>query len=470
MDDIVDYSKKLNEQTNKFKKITIIISAIILVFSFSIGYYVAYRINTDESKEKTQVKFNTIYDILKNEWYYGKDDDNIENTLLDRAIYGMVDTNKDPFTRYLTSLGSLADTYEGLGISIMEYKEYFVITEVTSLDNIEAGLKVGDIIKEIDGVSLANKSSSDLKDLLNSEYVNLLIERNNNEYTIRCHVTTYSPVTVFKNFDYSPDFAYIKIDEFGVDTGSEFENYLQEAKSFNYKKLILDLRDNPGGYISSVVDCADLLMDKGKVVLTTKDKDGNSYSYKTTTNKKYDFNQIIVLINENSASGAEALSAALNENMNDKVILYGERTYGKGSAQKTIYFTDGTYFHYTYALWYTPLDHTINKQGVDAEVTYVKKGVYTYSFSKTELEEGNYGEDVKNLQNILKELNYYTGDVTGIFDSLLKDSLISYQHNNGIEETGKLDTLTIRYILKDNYISQIKDYNDEVLRVIEEYK
>lgn len=471
MDDIVDYSRRLKEETKKQKKFFIIICIIVVILSFSIGFYASYAFNhNEENKDKT--KLDMIYEILKDEWYYGKEDENIEKSLIDRAIYGMLDTQKDPFTRYLTSLGSLATSYEGLGITIVEYKEYFLITEVASFINMDdnTGLKKGDILKEIDGNTLANKSSDYIKTLITGkEEVDMLVERNGVDITVKGYITTYEPVTVFKDFSYSSEVAYVRISEFGQNTKEELENYLDEAKVAGYNKLVIDLRDNPGGYITSVVDCVDLFLEKNKVVLETKDRNDNVYSYKTNDNDKYVFSNIAILINNNSASGAEAFSAAMNEHLNDVVELIGVTTYGKGSAQKTVYFSDGTYFHYTYALWYTPSGNTINKVGVAPETVYTGNGTHLIAFNKVVLEENNYGEDVRNLQQILKILGYYNGEITGFFDSDLKQSVISYQVFNNIEQTGKLDDLTIRYILKDIYDDRVEDYNNEVINVVNRY-
>ena len=413
MDDIVDYSKKLDEETKKQKKIFIVICSLVAFFAFAIGFYASYAFNYDSERENAKNKFDTIYSILSEEWYYGKYDDNIEKTLIDNAIYGMLDPQTDPFTRYLTSLGSLASSYEGLGIAITKYKEYFMITDLVSKINIDAGFKEGDILKSIEGNSLANKDISYIKTLItHKDSVTIMVERNGQELTLTGYITVYTPVTVFKDFSLSDELAYIQITEFASDTSDYLNTYLSQAKNAGYNKLILDLRDNPGGYITSVVDCADLLMGKGKVVLTTKDKDNNAYSYKTSSNDKYDFSEIVVLINNNSASGAEALAAALNENMGDIVDLIGVTTYGKGSAQKMIYFTDGTYFNYTYALWYTPNDNSIHKVGVSPETTYTGSGIHLLPFAKVTLQKNDYGTDVYNLQVILKELDYYTGELT----------------------------------------------------------
>lgn len=470
MDDIVDYSKKLDEETKKTKKFWIIVCVISVLLSFSVGFYISYVFNSSKKDNENMTKLEEIYGILKDDWYYGTEYENIEKTLIDKAIYGMMDLEKDPFTRYLTSLGSLATSYEGLGITISEYKEYFVISDIVSKVNIDSGFKKGDIIKKIDNVSLENKTTDDIKTLIeNKESVEIVVERSGlGEITLIGYITTYSPVTVFKDFS-NEEMAYIRISEFAMDTAEYLDEYLSEAKQEGYNRLVLDLRDNPGGYISSVVSCADFFMGKEKIVLTTEDKKGNSYSYKTSSDDKYDFDKIVVLINQNSASGAEALSAALNENMGDIVELVGVKTYGKGSAQKTVYFTDGTYFHYTYALWFTPNNNTIQKKGVSPEVAYVGSGIHLLNFNKVELEKTAYGVDVYNLQVIMKTLGYYNGELTSYFDETLETSIKTYQTSIGIAETGKLDKLTIRYILAKYYDDKVADYKNEVLQVIEDY-
>ena len=381
----------------------------------------------------------------------------------------MLDTQKDPFTRYLTSLGSLATSYEGLGITISPYKEYFVITEVASKVNIDAGFKKGDLLISIDGQDLANIETEYIKTLIeNKNTVNVVVERDGNRLTIAGYITTYTPVTVFKDFS-NEEMAYIKITEFDMDTAQYLETYLEESKNSGYNKLIIDLRDNPGGYISSVVDCADLFLEKGKVVLSTKNKAGESYNYKTSFNDKYDFSKIVILINNNSASGAEALSAALNENLGDVVDLVGVTTYGKGSAQKTIYFTDGTYFHYTYALWFTPNGNSIQKVGIAPEREYIGSGLHLMNFNGITLKRSDYGTEVYNLQVIMKTLGYYNGEYTSYYDETLENSIKAYQADNGIETTGELDETTIRYLLAKVYEDQLADYNNEISEVLNYY-
>ena len=150
MDDIVDYSKKLSEETKKLKKTFIILCVIVAFFAFAIGFYASYVFNEGNKSSKEKDKLDAMYSILSEEWYYGKYDGNVKDTLID-TVYGMFDSGIDPFTRYLSSLGSLADSYTGLGIAVTEYKEYFMITEVSSKINANQGFQKGDILKSIDG-------------------------------------------------------------------------------------------------------------------------------------------------------------------------------------------------------------------------------------------------------------------------------------------------------------------------------
>lgn len=431
------------------KKITrnwIIALSLVLIFSFFMGFYFNYRIN-----EKPKSKLEIIQEIMENEWYYGIDDEELETTLETKMILGMLDLNKDPFTRYLTSLGALADSYKGIGISAALYGEYFIIDEVSSKNAVDDGIKKGDILVEINGIDLKYKTLDELTSLIansNSDNVTLKVIRNNNELYIHTEVTQYDPLTVFsKDYD---GVAYARISEFNIDTASYLQDYFDSLMG-DKTNLILDLRGNPGGYISSVVEVMDLFVQKDKIVMSTKNKNGDMEVYKTQDNNYYLFNKIVVLIDENSASGAEALSAALNYHLDNTVTLYGNTTYGKGSAQKTITFSDGTYFHYTYALWNTPSGETINKVGVEAEVKKVNTGISTLTFTGNELNLYDYGNDVLSLQKILKEENLYNGPLHGFMDEETVEALEIFQTNNSLEVSGVLDIETLRHILKMIY-------------------
>ena len=413
-----------------------------VIFSFFGGYYFSYRLN-----EKEKTKLEIIQDIMENEWYYGIDDEDIKTTLQDKMILSVMDLEKDPYTRYLTSLGTLADSYTGLGLEITTYGEYFIVTNVSSKTSIEDGVKVGDVILSINEVDIKNKDITELSTLMGVGNVALKVLRGNNEVLINTRVTSYDPVTVFTK-EYGNKTSYIRISEFNRDTASHIEDYLSTLP-VSYTKLIIDLRGNPGGYVSAVGEVLDLFVTKDKVAITTIDKHGNKDITKTKDDSCYIFNDIYVLIDGDSASGAEALAAALDYHLDDIVTLYGETTFGKGSAQKTYYFDDGTYFHYTCALWYTPEGITINHKGVDPEVKVSNDTISKYTLYNKELELYDYGAEVKSIQEILVKLGYYDlNRVHSFIDEAMVEAIKEFQEDNGLTVTGKVDTNTLRYLSK----------------------
>lgn len=451
----------MEEKKSKRNWITAI--CLVLIFSFFSGYYLSYRINENEKS-----KLEIIQEIMEEEWYYGIDDENIKQTLETRMILGMLDMEKDPFTRYLTSLGTLADTYTGIGIGVTIYGKYFIVDEVSSKSAIEDGIKVGDVIISINETSVENKTLEELNEIIGtSENIALKIVRNNdfnNPLTIYTKVTTYDPITVFTK-EYNNGISYVKITEFNLDTSELLDSYFSTLTG-EYSNLVLDLRGNPGGYISAVRDVLDLFVPDNKIAMTTVDKNGRTTYVKTQNSDFYIFNEIVILIDGNSASGAEALSAAMNYHLGDVVTLYGDTTYGKGSAQKTYYFSDGTYFHYTYALWNTPAGNTINHIGVSPEIVSINEGISSLTLYTSELELYSYGEEVLSLQKLLKMLNYYSGPLHSFMDEELANCLKKFQEDNSLTISGKVDNETLRYISKLMYDDKQNYLNTELETVI----
>ena len=430
------------------------ITFMVMIFSFFTGYYFCYRIN-----EKDKSKLEIIQNIMENEWYYGIDDDNLSESLETKMILGMLDSNKDPYTRYLTSLGSLADSFKGVGISVHIYGDYFIVDEVNSDHAFKADIRVGDILTKVNGIDVKNKTLEELNALITSYEgkAALTIKRDGVTLTILVPILEYTPITVFGE-EYG-NVSYVKISEFNLDTSSALDSYFNKLPS-NCTNLILDLRGNPGGYINSVRDVLDLFLPRNKIVMTTVDKHGDNVVIKTQDNDMYLFDKIVVLIDENSASGAEALAAALDYHLDDIVTLYGNTTYGKGSAQTTYTFKDGTYFHYTYALWYTPGGYTINKIGVKPEITIQNNGISTMKFSGVQVNLYDYGEDVLYIQKFLAKLGYET-PLHSFFDEEMAYALVEYQTDYNLTITGEADAQTLRHMIKLMYDDKVKYQTEE---------
>ena len=173
------------------------------------GYYFCYRIN-----EKSKSKLDIIQEIMEEEWYYGKYDSNFHSNLETRMILGMLDMEKDPFTRYLTSLGTLADSFKGIGIAVNVYGEYFIIDEVNSVHAASDGIRVGDILTKVNDTDLKNKTLEELNSLINSSDngVKLTLIRDEDTIEINTSVKQYEPVTVFSKEYPNASYVLLKYD------------------------------------------------------------------------------------------------------------------------------------------------------------------------------------------------------------------------------------------------------------------
>ena len=168
---------------------------------------------------------------------------------------------------------------------------------------------------------------------------------------------------------------YLQVTEFDEVTVSQFKSGLASLKKQGAKKLIIDLRDNPGGLLTSVVDIASQILPKGTIVYT-EDKNGNKKYYKDTKNEQLDM-PLCVLVNGNSASAAEILSGAVKDR--NTGTLVGETTFGKGIVQGFFEVGDGSYVKLTYSSYYTPAGHNIHKKGIKPDVEVKDNTTVSYT-------------------------------------------------------------------------------------------
>lgn len=452
------FAYNVDSEVTRIKRFAAIMVLIVALFFFSFGAYFSFLYINSANNQSTPInKFNKIYETLVNEWYYGPEYMDVDEQLIMNAIEGMFDREKDAYTRYVPTVDFLQTSAKGIGISLIEYNDYFYITSVNSSH--ANMLKIGDVITAIDGVTTKGVPLENISSFTaGKDEVEITYIRGEDTKLARVSIKEYNVITVFSDKDFSEEASYVRIQEFGMNTARELEVILDDISKEN---LILDLRDNPGGFIDSVLQIGDLFLEGNKTILETRNKDGDSHYYKTSDNDKYEFNKIIILINDGSASGSEALAAALSEHLGDKVILYGETTYGKGSAQKNIPLGDGSVLSYTYALWYSPNGNSINKVGVSPQIEdkVTRLNIYDY-----DLELYSHGEFVAALQYVLTELGYKTTEweTPNYFSNELVTVLTDFQQEKGIEQTGKLDKRTRRYIAAEIKDKQVSDNNTQL--------
>lgn len=348
---------------------------IVMIFSIGIGILMCFggiSIITGKNylavtKDLKKV-VDTYYAIVDN--YYGELD---RDKLIDGAVEGMISSVGDTFTSYsdTDSASSFDETingsYEGIGCTVatLEDGTISVIDMFEDSPSYKAGLKVGDIILKVDGESYEGKNSNDISNYIKNSgksKIVLTVKRDNEEKDISINLSKVEiPHVSGKVIEQdSKKIGYIKISLFASNSYKQFKNKLDELEKSNIDDLIIDVRDNSGGYLSSVTDICNLFLDKGKVIYQLEDSKGKVKKKDTTKEKrKYD---IVVLINGGSASASEILASAIKESYGGDIV--GTNSYGKGTVQQTKKLLDGSMIKYTTQKWLTPDGNSINEVGV----------------------------------------------------------------------------------------------------------
>lgn len=370
--------KKIKNKKDKiatFNLIEVIVIIIMtsLVVSVSTGIIVYknyYKIDKTSSNKDYLKELEYAYNNILNSYVEKVD----EKELTNAAIKGMYNYLGDPYTSYLDKdstdnlMDRLKGEYKGIGVEITTNESGTVV--MTVFENSpaeEAGIMVGDIITKVKGVDVNGKTTSEVSNMIKSTNGNVEIEVNRGGITktLTLKVSTVSIKSVIKNkYDKT---GYLRIETFSNTTYKQFKENLETLEKDGIENLIVDVRNNGGGFLNSAVEIAELFVEKGKPIygLQTKDK---KEMYKDTTKEKRDY-KVMVLINGGSASASEVLAAALKESYG--ATLLGTKSYGKGTVQDTSELESGGMIKYTTAYWLTPKGVTINEKGLtpDIEVT-----------------------------------------------------------------------------------------------------
>ena len=345
-----------------FEVIGAIICLIVLfVLSGGKNYFKLY---------KELSKLIDTYDTITTD-YFGKID---KKKLIDSSISSMINSIDDSFTSYSDEEGTeefmenVTGTYEGIGatVSVNDDNNIIVVEVFDDSPAKEAGLKKDDIILKIDGKDFSKKTSEDaanyIKNTSNSK-IKLTIKRNDEEKEITITRKKINTPTVSSKVIEKDDkkIGYISISLFTSTTTEQFEKKLNELEKKKIDALIIDVRNNNGGYLTTVTDITSLFLEKGQVIYQLSDKDGTTKT-KDKTKEKRTY-PIAVLINKASASASEILASAIKESYKGHVV--GVNSYGKGTVQKTKKLSDGSMIKYTIQKWLTPKGNWINEKGVD---------------------------------------------------------------------------------------------------------
>lgn len=358
--------------------------AILLVVFGSVKIYQTYRVygrlasgssaeTESVANEKTTEKLGVLENTIKQ--YFWQDVD--ESTLEEGVYKGLLESLDDPYSVYYThdELMQLQQQtegiYYGIGAYISQDNEmgYVRVSKIIKNTPAEAsGLQQDDYIYKVDGEDMQGKDSSYVVSKIKGEAgtkVTITVVREGATDPIDIEVERQkieSPTVEYQMLD--NDMAYIQITEFDLVTTEQFEEAYKQAQADGMKGLILDLRSNPGGNLSTVCDIARMLLPKGLIVYT-EDKYGKREEY-TCDGANQIKVPLVVLTNGYSASASEILAGAVKDY--GIGTLVGTTTYGKGIVQKVINLSDGSAVKLTVSNYFTPNGNNIHKIGIDPDV------------------------------------------------------------------------------------------------------
>ena len=385
--------------------ITFMITSISLYTYFTgegVGTLLSGTIS-DSSISDLDTRIARIRRMIDNNFL--KQDEIDEEELIYGAIQGYVAGLGDVYTEYIPAdemeeyTETIVGSFVGIGIYMIGDEEtdsiiiYYPIPESPAE---RAGLKSGDKIISVDGVNYTYEDFDTIADQIKGEAgtkVTLVIERDGEQLTFeitREQINT-NPITT-EMLDNG--IGYLNLPSFDSDTAEHFKEKVEELENQGMTSLIIDLRNNGGGIVDEATEIADFILEKGAVIMTTVDKDGNSEETISENAPIIDM-PIVILTNENTASASEILVAALKEH--NKATIIGTTTYGKGVIQTLYTLSDGSGLKITTAEYYTPNNNAINEVGIEPSIEVELPDTVTNIYSVER-------EDDTQLQQAIEEL------------------------------------------------------------------
>lgn len=434
----------------KKKRRGIFVTILVLIVAFFILGFTSAQVISPLRLTGDDSKFNEIENILTKYWYFGKDVENLETLIPDNGFYGMSDVSFiDPHTTYLSAeeiqkyTENLSGTYVGIGVQYYESEDGVLLIDRVFNDSPAelGGIKAGDIMYSVDGVLVEGLTTDEVSSMVRGKSdteVKMVVLRDNKQVEI----IMIRKEVIHSSFgeQLNAETAYIELEQFGETTAKEVANYL--AKFKDSKQLIIDLRNNGGGYLKSVIDIASLFLDKDEVVLITEDKAGNKSYEKTIATDTYTFDDIVILVNGGTASASEVLTAALKSHL-DNITVVGVNTYGKGTVQQTQMLSDNSAIKFTTAEWFAPDGGKIHGVGIKPDHVVELHKIIAYGFAPYaegqtyKLDE--IGQAVETVQNALDFLGYKVDRRDGYFDQSTDTALRVYQADLNLEVNGIID-------------------------------
>ena len=309
--------------------------------------------------------------------------DNVTSTMLNQgALRGMLQSLNDPYSAYLNpeayklEQSDVAGSFEGIGaqVAVNKDKQIIIAAPIENSPAAKAGLKAGDVILAVDGKSIVGLSLTETVLLIRGPAgtkVRLQILHAGADIPEEIEITRAAITTPSVTYEMRENILYLRINSFSERTDIELQNVFKTIDLEKTVGIVLDLRDNPGGLVSTVVDVASHFIKEG-VILTLRDNQGKTESISVKPAKIYTDLPMVVLVNQYSASGSEVLSGALQDYK--RATVAGTVTFGKGSYDSFFQLQDGSAIYLTIGRWLTPTGKEIEGNGITPDIVLSQTG------------------------------------------------------------------------------------------------
>jgi len=356
------------------KKYLLIIFLIVFVFGYYLGQTEKPLLKPAPSEKSEKVDMSLFWetwDLIKEKYVEQVNDQD----LIYGAIKGMVSGLKDPYSVFMTPeenkqfMQDMQGSFEGIGAEIgIRDGVLTIIAPLEGTPAEEAGLKAGDKVIKVDDKLTAEMTLDQAVRLIRGPKgttVALTVLRNGETQEIKI-IRNQIDIKSVKLEQKENNIAYIDINGFLQDTSREFTIASAQVLILKPKGIILDLRNNPGGYLDQAVEVTGWFVDKGEVVAIEEFGNGERTEHKAFGNASLKNYPLVVLVNQGSASGSEILAGALRDLRSIKLI--GEKTFGKGSVQELENLENKSSLRITIAKWLTPDGYSIHEKGLEPDI------------------------------------------------------------------------------------------------------
>ena len=455
--------RRQEKRAKQLKVLIVLFSVIALLGGWVLGSFVPLTGSNNtvdvrpslNSKEKIQ----TVIDIMRENWLFGKDIEDLDTRLETQALTGITTNPEDPHTEYMSKeevegfMQGINRNFVGVGVQYIANDGMNIINKVfRDSPAAKAGVKSGDIIMAIDGEDATVMNADEIKERVTGEEgtdVVLTLNRQGKEIDITITRGQIN-ATVFGDL-LEGKVGYLQLYQFGETTADDMDPYLDDFKKMGANKLIIDLRDNGGGFLDSLGKVASRFLKGGTLVMIEEYTDGSVEEIKAKEGKLYDnFGPIIILVNENTASASEVFTMALKEQRDD-VTVVGVTTYGKGTVQVTRYFDDSSALKYTTSRWLSPNKVWVNNEGitpdVEVDVPEIMKETYLTMEEGKSYDLDTVSTEARLSQLSLDYLGYEIDRTDGYYSKDTKEAIKKFEEDYELKADGVLDENTYAAIM-----------------------